>query len=252
MADESLNLLQSPSEIEEIELEELDDSADITGEFARAGAQSSAGRISSPPPLPAAALEPRRASAPPGSLPPPPAAAGTTVPPAPPKARTVRPPPPRSGMFLIDHERRLPPLPASSAPTLRGGTMSMAEVELLSSELRELRAQNDRLRLTVRLREDRIGELEKIASEQRARADALEARLAQLPEPPQGDDLKRIAGIGPGFERALRDAGVTTFQQIAEWTLEDVERIARQLKTAPARIVRGGWVERARELVAGS
>jgi predicted flap endonuclease-1-like 5' DNA nuclease len=160
-------------------------------------------------------------------------------------------------MFLIDHERRLPPLPASGgiAPPRSAGPIvdsdSTRQLALLSSELREPRAQNDRLRLTLRLREDRIAELEKQSSEQRARADALEARLAQLPEPPQGDDLKRIAGIGPGFERALREAGVTTYQQIAEWTLEDVERMARQLKTAPARIVRGGWVERARELVAG-
>jgi predicted flap endonuclease-1-like 5' DNA nuclease len=149
-------------------------------------------------------------------------------------------------MFLIDAAHRVPPLPVTiDADPVR-------QISTLTGELRELRAHNDRLRLTVRLREDRIRELEQTAREQRARADALEARLAQLAlasEEPQGDDLKRIPGIGPSFERALHDAGVTTFQQIADWAPQDVERIARQLRTAPARIVRGRWIERARALV---
>jgi predicted flap endonuclease-1-like 5' DNA nuclease len=235
MADEGSTVMQTPPEFEEIELEELDENSDLTtGQFVRveATAQSSAGRISAPPPVPPEARE--RRSTPPG---------GVIRPPPPPGPATT-PPPSNSGMFLIDPAGRMPPLPMATtdSATLR------TQLQMLSRELRELRAEHDRLRLTVRLRDDRVRELEKALLEQRARAESLEAKLQQVREQDTGDDLKRIAGIGPGFERALHENGVTTFAQIAAWTLEDVEGIARKLRTAPARIVRGGWVERAREL----
>jgi predicted flap endonuclease-1-like 5' DNA nuclease len=240
MADESSSLLQTAPEFDELELEELDDSADLsTGEFIRpAAAQSSSGRISAPPPVPPEARE-RRSTPPNGTMRPPPPA-GITIP----------PPPPRSGMYRIDPVGRVPalPVPATDVAALQ------VHLQALTRELRELRAHNDRLRLTVRLRDDRIGELEQAVREQSARAEALTAQLASVNQQKDkvADDLKRIPGIGPGFERALHEHGVTSFAQIADWTLEDVERVARHLRTAPARIVRGGWIERARELVAQS
>jgi len=239
MAEESSKLLQTVPEFDELELEELDETDDLsTGKFIlpERGAQSSSGRISAPPPVPPEARE-RRSSPPNGTLRPP-APAGLTIP----------PPPPGSGMYRIDPAGRMPPL---AIPTPDAATLQ-AQLQALSHELRELRAHNDRLRLTVRLRDDRVRELEQAAREQRTRADALEAQLANVHEQKPADDLKRIAGIGPGFERALHDHGVTSFAQIANWTLEDVERIARQLHTPPARIVRGGWIERARELAGES
>jgi predicted flap endonuclease-1-like 5' DNA nuclease len=137
----------------------------------------------------------------------------------------------------------------------------------LRAELADARAQIARLRLQVRQREDRIIELERalsadqrVAEEQRSARAVAEQRLEQLQReleqaracavaPP--DDLKRIPGIGPGFERALHELGVTSFAQIAAWTLEDVQEIALRLRTPPRRIVRDGWVERARELAQG-
>ncbi len=253
MAEESSTLLQTVPEFDELELEELDEADDLsTGQFVLPdrGAQSSSGRISAPPPVPPEARE-RRSSPPNGTLRPPPPA-GLTMP----------PPPPGSGMYRID------PAGSGISPALRGGKMAdripplaaptpdaatlQAHLQALSHEVRELRAHNDRLRLTVRLRDDRVRELEQAAREQRARADALEAQLANVHEPKPADDLKRIAGIGPGFERALHEHGVTSFAQIANWTLEDVERVARQLHTPPARIMRGGWIERAKELASES
>ena len=239
MAEESSTLLQTVPEFDELELEELDEADDLsTGQFILPdrGAQSSSGRISAPPPVPPEARE-RRSSPPNGTLRPPPPA-GLTIP----------PPPPGSGMYRIDPAGRMPPL---AIPTPDAATLQ-AHLQALSHEVRELRAHNDRLRLTVRLRDDRVRELEQAAREQRARADALEAQLANVHEPKPADDLKRIAGIGPGFERALHEHGVTSFAQIANWTLEDVERVSRQLHTPPARIMRGGWIERARELAGES
>ena len=58
------------------------------------------------------------------------------------------------------------------------------------------------------------------------------------------DDLKRIRGIGHVIERSLNEIGVYTFEQIAQWTPEDVER----LDGFQARIRRDGWVAQAQKL----
>jgi large subunit ribosomal protein L21 len=115
--------------------------------------------------------------------------------------------------------------------------------------LRDLRAHMQRLRLMVRLREDRIRELETALREQRERADALQRDLSGAKAQRGPDDLKRIAGIGPSFERGLHAAGVMSFDQIAAWTPEDIESIALKLRIVSKRIVRDRWVESARQLV---
>ncbi len=61
-----------------------------------------------------------------------------------------------------------------------------------------------------------------------------------------GDDLKRIRGIGPAIERVLNDQGVYLFSQIATWTAEDVARIAETLRAFPDRIGRDDWISSAR------
>ena len=94
---------------------------------------------------------------------------------------------------------------------------------------------------------------------QRARADELQRKSDELQRKldergaaqPQGDDLKRIAGIGPAFERALAKQGITSFAQIATWEPQDVLRIAGVLNISPRRIERDEWIERARSLAGG-
>jgi predicted flap endonuclease-1-like 5' DNA nuclease len=84
-------------------------------------------------------------------------------------------------------------------------------------------------------------------SELEERIARLESR-AQAPAPasPLADDLKRISGIGPALERALHDLGVRTYAEIAAWSADDVERIARLLRVKVARVQ--GWPEQARTL----
>ena len=64
----------------------------------------------------------------------------------------------------------------------------------------------------------------------------------------RADDLKRIYGIGPVFERMLNDMGIHRFEQVANLTAPDLDRIAARLETFPYRIKRDRWVEQAREL----
>ncbi|MDQ2643353.1 MAG: 50S ribosomal protein L21, partial [Myxococcota bacterium] len=67
-----------------------------------------------------------------------------------------------------------------------------------------------------------------------------------------GDDLTRLKGIGPGLEKALRGAGVTSLSQIAAWTEDDIRAIAPVLRARPERIQREDWVGNARRLLQGS
>lgn len=231
MVDERSKGLPAIAELEELhDVEELAED-DATGEFSRPQSHAAPARQSVPPPVPKEAREARRPSFAPGSLPPPPPAVGASHTPS------------SSGMFRIDSaERTLPGHPALGLAELK------QELTSLSAELREVRAHNDRLRLTVRLRDDRIAELERALAEQRGLAQTLEQELRGLRERKEPDDLKRVRGIGPGFERALNAIGVTSFQQIAAWTPEDVARIAPLIRALPGRIERERWIEKAREL----
>jgi|SRR5262245_49192722 len=66
--------------------------------------------------------------------------------------------------------------------------------------------------------------------------------------PPQ--DLKRIRGIGVLIEKRLNAMHIATYEQIANWTAEDIERVSRTLDFK-GRIERENWVEQARILASG-
>ena len=78
---------------------------------------------------------------------------------------------------------------------------------------------------------------------------ALVAELAASRAPNGPEDLQRIAGIGPRFEAALRKQGITRLSQIAAWSEADVRVVAKALKIPKSRIVKGRWVEVAREVI---
>ena len=65
-----------------------------------------------------------------------------------------------------------------------------------------------------------------------------------------GDDLKMIRGIGPRNEQRLKDVGITTFRQIAEWSEADQREFSERLSFA-GRIEREDWVGQARTLAEG-
>ncbi len=63
------------------------------------------------------------------------------------------------------------------------------------------------------------------------------------------EDLQQISGIGPRYEAALRKQGITRLSQIAAWSDADVRQVAKALKIPKSRIVKGRWVEVAREVI---
>lgn len=62
-----------------------------------------------------------------------------------------------------------------------------------------------------------------------------------------GDDLKKLSGVGPALEKKLHAAGVTSYTQIAAWSEDDVAAFDEKL-SFKGRIAREGWVAQAAEL----
>ena len=63
-----------------------------------------------------------------------------------------------------------------------------------------------------------------------------------------GSELTRIKGLGPKLATQLNDLGVTSIEQIAGWSDEDIARYDSQLGRFSGRIERDRWVEQARLL----
>ena len=62
------------------------------------------------------------------------------------------------------------------------------------------------------------------------------------------DKLQRIKGVGPAIEKTLNEVGIFRFEQIAEISEYEIDRVAKRLKGFRSRIYREDWVGQAREL----
>jgi predicted flap endonuclease-1-like 5' DNA nuclease len=63
------------------------------------------------------------------------------------------------------------------------------------------------------------------------------------------NDLKMIAGIGPGLEKKLNAAGITSYAQIAVLTAADIRRLEREVVKFAGRITRDDWIGQAKQLL---
>lgn len=64
------------------------------------------------------------------------------------------------------------------------------------------------------------------------------------------DDLKRIAGIGPGLEKKLKQEGIVSYRQIAELSPLDIQHLEATIIKFPGRILRDNWIGQAKALCA--
>jgi predicted flap endonuclease-1-like 5' DNA nuclease len=62
------------------------------------------------------------------------------------------------------------------------------------------------------------------------------------------DSLQAIKGVGPAIEKTLNEMGIFSYQQIANMSEYDIDRIANRLKGFRSRIYREDWIGQAREL----
>ena len=150
--------------------------------------------------------------------------------------------PARRNQALID----APPAAQIEPPAHVGTMAGIGEVIAVAAqdeveESEAARARKD-LEETVEGRED-------------AGLDAEEAAPAAAPSPTEtksdGDDLRRIKGVGPKLVALLHSHGVNSYAQIAAWDEAEIDRIDAQLGTFAGRIRRDNWVEQARLLSSG-
>ncbi len=92
----------------------------------------------------------------------------------------------------------------------------------------------------------------KKAAKTEAKADdkpAVKKAPAKAKKAEGGDDLTRISGVGPVIVGKLEKMGITTFQQIADFSADDIERVDNELNFK-GRIERDEWVKQAKEFLA--
>ncbi len=73
----------------------------------------------------------------------------------------------------------------------------------------------------------------------------------EAPRDGQADNLKEIKGVGPKLEKMLNDMGFYHFDQIANWTPDEVAWVNANLEGFKGRASRDGWIAQAKILAEG-
>lgn len=86
----------------------------------------------------------------------------------------------------------------------------------------------------------------KYKSAEPKRASEIKA-IAEVPA--RQDDLKLISGVGPGLERKLKDAGISSFAQIVALTDAEIADLEANVVKFAGRIKRDDWIGQAQQLL---
>jgi large subunit ribosomal protein L21 len=118
------------------------------------------------------------------------------------------------------------------------------------------RTRGHRQQLTLLRVTEIAGKGGKVSAKKAAKSDAAPANAGTRPanlltEAREGgaDDLKKISGVGPKLETLLNENGVYHYDQIAEWTTDEVAFMDEQL-SFKGRIAREDWIAQAKTLAA--
>lgn len=76
------------------------------------------------------------------------------------------------------------------------------------------------------------------------------AKAPKASKSAKADDLKLLSGVGPAIAKRLAEAGVTTYQQVADLDAAAIAELDEKANLG-GRIEREEWQEQARELMAG-
>ncbi|WP_367281927.1 helix-hairpin-helix domain-containing protein [Tunicatimonas pelagia] len=87
----------------------------------------------------------------------------------------------------------------------------------------------------------------KAKKEEAPKADAPKPEAVQAEATAQ-DDLKKISGVGPAFEKALNEYGIHTYQQIIDLSAEEIEKLAEEVDGVTVEMVQDDWIPQAKEL----
>jgi predicted flap endonuclease-1-like 5' DNA nuclease len=112
------------------------------------------------------------------------------------------------------------------------------------------------MRLADAIRENRAAKPEDTGVAQRSDVAGLRSVKSQAlrgegPAPGgRVDDLKRIRGVGVLIEKRLNALGISSYEQVANWTKAEIDSVSTQLDFR-GRIERENWIEQARILASG-
>jgi predicted flap endonuclease-1-like 5' DNA nuclease len=206
--------------------EQADSGSERFGSALAGGASVAA---SAPAPASASALTPAEPAAPPA-----PKEERKLV--FPPMVQKVEPsePEPEPVLAPTVPEPMPAPQPAASAPVLDPAP-EPAPAQVTEAELKPA--------------QDRAPPARDMSHLRSVRSEALRGPEASRPFG-AADDLKRIRGIGVLIEKKLTSLGVTSYEQVANWTGADIERVS-QILDFKGRIERENWIEQARILATG-
>lgn len=79
--------------------------------------------------------------------------------------------------------------------------------------------------------------------------DVAKPKLLKKARDGKADDLKLIKGVGPKLEKELNAAGVFHFDQIANWSKEEIVWADQHLVSFKGRVSRDNWVVQAKDLI---
>lgn len=140
-----------------------------------------------------------------------------------------------------------------SQSSVKEGAQHEAAIAAVFQESRasfnSLRSELDQLSRMVAECGTQIIDLSRACSEAERLAE-LEGRvdaLAAAQDVP--DDLKRIKGIGKVMEDTLHSLGISSYQQIADLTIDQIEVLSENLGNFGHRVERDRWIEQAQALV---
>lgn len=80
--------------------------------------------------------------------------------------------------------------------------------------------------------------------------DRIQVEAVETPTSYSDDDLTKIEGIGPFIEKKLKEAGITSFAQLASMDQSAIDQVTAAIQFFPGRIERDDWVGQAKKLVA--
>lgn len=127
----------------------------------------------------------------------------------------------------------------------------VALVEKKDDEITRLQKRLADVQVALRIKTE--GEVGALRQKSRLSGSQLSLEIEQAkpvkagPKDGSKDDLSKIHGIGPAFAKTLNKMGLYTYVQIARWTPEDIEKVAKKLYTAPERIKRDNWISEAKK-----
>lgn len=71
------------------------------------------------------------------------------------------------------------------------------------------------------------------------------------PKPKIPDDLELLKGVGPKLNKLLGTLGVSSFDQVANWSAADIRDVDSKLGAFAGRITRDNWIDQAKLLSKG-